>query len=244
MILLSLLLSLVSVSSESMADVRVAVASNFLAPLQQIGRAFTLETGTQVEISSGASGKFFAQIENGAPFDIFLSADQSYPKTLIEKKLAKLGSSFTYAIGSLVLWSADPKLIDADGKVLKELKFKHLAIANPKLAPYGIAAEEALKKMGMIEKVRPLLVMGENVAQTHQFIVSGNAELGLIPLSEALPEKNGSQWIVPRELYSPIRQDAVILSKAKNVADVKKFFEYLKGKESKAIIKNFGYTLP
>lgn len=246
-LLLSLFIALTQTTDAADApatDVQVAVAANFTAPLEQIAAEFTKETGLKVSISSGSSGKFTAQIENGAPFDVFLSADQTYPKKLVEKKLAEPSSEFTYAIGALVLWSADPKLVDSAGKVLKAGKFKHIAIANPEVAPYGVAAREFLKEENLWDTLRPKMVMGESISQTQQFIASGNAELGFISLSQVKKDKTGSQWLVPAKFYSPILQDAVILTKSATKPAVKKFFEYLKGKKAKAVILDFGYTLP
>ena len=224
-------------------DINIAVASNFRAPLEEIANLYTKTTSKKVVISSGSSGKFVAQIENGAPFDLFLSADQKFPRALIEKKLAEQSSRFTYAIGSLVLWSSSPELVDGEAGVLKRLNFKHLAIANPDLAPYGLAAKQTLEKMGLWEKVKSKIVMGENIEQTEQFIASGNAELGFIPLSMVKTLK-GTHWLVPSENYSPILQDAVILSRSKDKPEVKKFFAFLKSKGAKGIIESYGYSLP
>jgi molybdate transport system substrate-binding protein len=238
---------LFGVSSAHAADLQVAVAANFQAPLEAIAKSYTAATSHKVLIVSGASGKFFAQIENGAPFDVFLSADQTFPKKLVEKKLADPASRFTYAEGALVLWSPDPKRIDAEGKVLRDNQFKHLAIANSELAPYGKAAEETLQKLGLFETLKPKFVTGESVGQTFQFISSGNAELGFVPLSMTKDpvsklQKHGSQWIVPKEDYAPILQDAVLLTSSKNKKQAQAFLDYLKTKEVKTTIGTFGYT--
>ncbi len=195
---------------------------------------------TLIAYPSGSSGKFVAQIRNGAKYDLFFSADQKYPEALVKDQLAVKGSQFTYAIGSLVLWSKDSKFVDSKGEALKKLQFKHLAIANPDLAPYGAAAKEVLQKLYLWEKITPQLVMGENIEQTAHFIQSGNAELGFIAASTAkiLP---GSKWIVPQHLYTPINQDVVILSHGKDNPSVKDFLQFMKSKEAKKIIEQFGY---
>ena len=220
----------------------IAVASNFLAPLTEITKVFTQKTGIPTTISAGASGKLFAQIENGAPFDIFMSAEQDLPKKLVDKKLAEGASEFTYAAGTLVIWSTDTKIVDSKGAVLKEMKFRKIAIANPELAPYGKAAQQALQKLGIWNAIQPKIVMGENIAQTHQFILTGNAELGFIAGSQYLDKKSGSAWNVPADLHAPILQDAVLLKHGNANPAAKKFLEFLKGKESKEIIQRFGYT--
>ena len=227
-------------------EISVAVAANFTAPMQIIAAGFEKETGHKVQASFGATGKFYAQIKNGAPFEVLLAADDETPARLIRENAAVAGSQFTYAIGKLVLWSAKPAIVDGAGDVLKAGGFGHLAIANPKLAPYGAAAVEVMKGMGVYETVQPRIVTGESIAQTHQFISTGNALLGFVALSQVLKDGkiDGSAWIVPATRYAPIRQDAVILEKGKGKPAAEALMKYLKSDQTKAVIQSFGYALP
>jgi molybdate transport system substrate-binding protein len=228
------------------AEVQVAVAANFTAPMQKIAAEFEKDTGHKALLTFGATGKFYAQIKNGAPFEVFLAADDQTPIKLESEGGAVPGSRFTYAIGKLVLWSAQPAYVDNQGAVLKKSQFQHLAIASPKTAPYGAAAVEALTKLGLIDVLQPKLVTGENIAQTYQFIVTGNAELGFVALSQVTENGKligGSLWRVPPELYEPIRQDAVILTNGKDEPAAKALVEYLKGEKANAIIRSYGYDL-
>jgi molybdate transport system substrate-binding protein len=228
-------------------EVQVAVAANFTAPMQQIAAQFEKDSGHKAVLSFGATGKFYAQIVNGAPFELLLAADDETPARLEKEGQGVAGSRFTYAIGKLVLWSADPALVDGKGEVLKTGNFKHLAIANPKTAPYGAAAVETLSKLGLLASLQPRFVQGENISQTQQFIVTGNAELGFIALSQVIKDGKigaGSAWTVPANLYEPIRQDAVQLAKGKDKPAAAALLAYLKGDKAKAIIKTFGYELP
>lgn len=236
-------------SASSRAEtVSVAVAANFTAPMQAIAVEFEKTTGYKAELAFGSSGKFFAQIKNGAPFQVFLSADDKKPKKLEEDGLAVAGSRFTYALGSLVLWSAEPGYLDAaDAKrILRQATFEHLALASPKLAPYGAAAIETLQNLKLLEALRPKFVLGENVSQTYQFIATGNAQLGFVALSQVIKDGTigtGSGWIVPAELHSPIRQDAVLLTNGKNSSAAKALMDYLKSEQATIIIKSYGYRL-
>jgi molybdate transport system substrate-binding protein len=228
-------------------EIQVAVAANFTAPMQQIAAQFEKDSGHKAVLSFGATGKFYAQIVNGAPFELLLAADDETPARLEKEGQGVAGSRFTYAIGKLVLWSADPALVDGKGEVLKTGNFKHLAIANPKTAPYGAAAVETLSKLGLLASLQPRFVQGENISQTQQFIVTGNAELGFIALSQVIKDGKigaGSAWTVPANLYEPIRQDAVQLAKGKDKPAAAALLAYLKGDKAKAIIKTFGYELP
>lgn len=228
------------------AEVNVAVAANFSAPMKQIAAAFEKDTGHKVVLTFGASGKFYAQIKNGAPFQLFLSADDEKPEQLTRDGLAIAGSRFTYAIGTLVLWSAKPGVVDSKGEVLSKGKYAKIAIANPKLAPYGTAALEVLTKQGLLSTVTPKIVQGENISQTYQFVSSGNAELGFVALSQVMKDgmiPAGSAWVVPGTLHSPIRQDAVMLSKAKDNDAAKALLNYLKSDKSKKIIRSYGYEI-
>ncbi len=227
-------------------EISVAVAANFTAPMQIIAAGFEKETGHKVQASFGATGKFYAQIKNGAPFEVLLAADDETPARLIRENAAVAGSQFTYAIGKLVLWSAKPAIVDGAGDVLKAGGFSHLAIANPKLAPYGAAAVEVMKGMGVYETAQPRIVTGESIAQTHQFISTGNALLGFVALSQVLKDGkiDGSAWIVPATRYAPIRQDAVILEKGKGKPAAEALMKYLKSEKTKAVVQSFGYSLP
>ena len=233
-------------SSVHADDISVAVAANFTAPMQIIAAGFEKQTGHKVQAAYGATGKFYAQIRNGAPFEVLLSADEETPARLVKENAAVAGSQFTYAIGKLVLWSARPAIVDGAGAVLKNGGFDHLAIANPKLAPYGAAAVEVMKALGVYESIQPKVVTGESIAQTHQFISTGNALLGFVALSQVLKDgkMEGSSWIVPAQLYAPIRQDAVILEKGRGKPAAEALMKYLKSDKARAIIQSFGYALP
>ncbi|MBT3066438.1 molybdate ABC transporter substrate-binding protein [Rhodoferax sp. U11-2br] len=241
-----LLASLICAAVGAHADeVSVAVAANFTAPMKQIAADFEKDTGHKLVASYGATGKFYAQIKNGAPFEVLLSADDETPTKLVKENAAVAGSQFTYAIGTLVLWSAKQAIVDSQGQVLKNGGFDHLALANPKLAPYGLAAVQAMQALGVYESLSPKIVMGENISQTHQFISTGNALLGFVALSQVLVDGKieGSHWVVPAKLYSPIRQDAVILDKGKGKPAAEALIKYLKSDKAKAVIKTFGYAL-
>ena len=239
--------STVTLSLLAQADeVQVAVAANFTAPMQQIATQFEKDSGHKATLAFGATGKFYAQIVNGAPFEILLSADDETPAKLEKEVQGVAGSRFTYAIGTLVLWSANPTLVDAKGEILKTGDFKHLALANPKTASYGTAAVEALTKLGLLSTLQPRFVQGENISQTQQFIMSGNAELGFVALSQVFKDgkiTGGSAWIVPANLYQQIQQDAVLLSKGKDKPAAIALLAYLKGDKARAIIKSYGYEL-
>ena len=227
-------------------DVQVAVAANFTAPMEAIAAEFAKDTGHKAVLSSGATGKFYAQIQNGAPFEVFLSADDSTPAKLDSEGATVEGSRFTYAVGTLALWSARDGYVDGKGDVLRKGDFQHLAVANPKTAPYGAAAMATLDKLGLTQKLQGRLVQGENIAQTQQFIATGNAELGFVALSQVYKDgkiTGGSAWIVPAQYHEPIRQDAVILAKGKDNPAAKALVEYLKGDKAKAVIKSYGYAL-
>jgi molybdate transport system substrate-binding protein len=214
--------------------------------MKGIARRFEEATGHTLKLTFGSSGKFFAQIMNGAPFEVFLSADVEKPMRLEEQAMAVEGSRFTYAVGSLVLWSRDPKLIEDDGSALYEGKFNHLAVANPRLAPYGAAAADTLMALGLWDELQSRIVRGENVSQTYQFVATGNAELGFVALSQITQDGKiayGSAWIVPAVMYSPIRQEAVLLNKGRHNKAASALLQYLRGSDAKAIIKAHGYRL-
>lgn len=225
--------------------VSAAVAANFTAPMQKIAAAFEADTGHKAELSFGATGKFYAQITHGAPFQVLLSADDTTPARLEREGKAVAHSHFTYAIGTLVLWSAQPGTVDAKGDVLKSGDFKHLAIANPKLAPYGAAALQVMEKLGVAMALQPRLVQGENIAQTFQFVSTGNAQLGFVALSQVMADgktRSGSAWQVPASLHEPIRQDAVLLMPGKDSAAASALLTYLRGNKARAIIQSYGYS--
>ncbi len=228
-------------------EVQVAVAANFTGPMQVIAPLFERDTGHKAVLSYGATGKFYAQVVNGAPFEVLLAADDETPARLAREGHGVAGSAFTYAIGTLVLWSANPDLVDARGEILKKGGFRHLAIANPKTAPYGAAALQAMGKLGVAESLKPLFVQGENISQTQQFVATGAAELGFIAYSQVIKNGRigtGSGWIVPGRLHDPIRQDAVILAKGRDKAATLALMAYLKGDKAKGVIRSFGYELP
>lgn len=235
------------VFSAAQADeVQVAVAANFTAPIQAIAADFEKDTGHKVIAAYGATGQFYTQIKNGAPFEVFLAADDSTPQKLEKEGDIVPGSRFTYAIGTLALWSAKEGYVDDKGEVLKKNDYKHLSIANPKTAPYGLAATQVLAKEGLTEKVKAKLVEGQNITQAYQFISTGNAELGFVALSQIYKDgkvTEGSAWIIPESLHDPIKQDAVILKKGENNPAAKALADYLKGPKATEIIKSYGYHL-
>lgn len=225
-------------------EVSVAVAANFAGPLAKIGDGFTAATGHTLKVSSGATGKFYSQIVAGAPFEVLIAADDETPRKLVAEGYAVTGSNFTYAIGKLVLWSAQPGYVDDQGAVLTTGRFAHLAIANPKLAPYGRAGTEVLKARGLGEAIAPKLVTAESIAQAYQFVATGNAELGFVALSQvAVPGKpvTGSYWLVPPSLYGEIRQDAVLLKTGEKNPAAAALLAYLKSPAAKTVIQSWGY---
>ena len=227
-------------------EVSVAVASNFTAPMKVIAQAFERDTGHKAILSFGATGQFYAQIKNGAPFTVLLAADDETPARLEREGVAVLGTRFTYATGKVVLWSKKADLVDAKGEILKTGKFDKLALANPKLAPYGAAAMQILEKMNLTKQLGPKLVEASNIGQTFQFVSSGNAALGFVALSQVFENgklKEGSGWVVPSNLYSPIKQDAVLLTSGKANVAAQALLQYLRSDKAKAIIVSFGYDL-
>ncbi|ATQ76574.1 molybdate ABC transporter substrate-binding protein [Massilia violaceinigra] len=227
-------------------DVHVAVAANFSAPMKDISARFERDTGHKVLATIGATGKFYAQIKNGAPFEVLLAADDETPARLDQEGSAVAETRFTYAIGKLVLWSAQAGLVDPQGQVLAQGQFAHLAIANPKLAPYGAAAMQTLGKLGLQERLVPRLVQGDSIGQAHQFVVSGAATLGFVAMSQVYSGgklQSGSAWVVPASMYTPIRQDAVLLERGKGNPAALAFLRYLKSEPARAVIRSYGYDL-
>lgn len=242
-LLLAALILAVSPSGPAHAgQAHVAVASNFATPMKALAARFGQATGHTLVLSTGATGRFYAQIKNGAPFDVLLAADDETPARL--QREGEGSERFTYAVGRLALWSAQPGRIDGSDAVLKQDRFQRLAVANPKLAPYGAAAGEVLARLGLADAVRGKLVIGENIAQTYQFVASGNADMGFVALSQIMQDgrlASGSAWIVPNDLHAPIRQDALLLSHGANNPAARALMDYLKSPPARALIKRYGY---
>ncbi|MEW5684196.1 MAG: molybdate ABC transporter substrate-binding protein [Pseudomonadota bacterium] len=226
------------------AEVKVAVAANFTEPAKEIAARFKARTGHDATLSFGSSGQFYAQIANGAPFGVFLSADRERPEKAEAEGLGVPGSRFTYAVGRLVLYSKTPGLVDARGAALKSGRFNKIAIADPKTAPYGLAAVEAMKKLGVDAALAPKLVQGTSITQAYQFVDTGAAELGFVALSQLSGVKGGSRWVVPANLHTAIDQQAVLLKPAAADPAARAFMSYLKGAEARAIIRKYGYEVP
>lgn len=229
------------------AEIHVAVAANFLKPLQQLQVQFEQDSGHQLVISAGSTGQLYAQIQNGAPFDVFLGADSQRPLLTIEHQLAVEGSFFVYAQGRLVLWSMQPNFVDEAGAVLSQGHFNHIALANPKTAPYGGAAMEVLNALKLTETLQDKIVQGQSVTQTYQFIATGNAELGFIAFSQlkSEPEIEGSYWLIDSDLYQPIEQGAVLLKQGQTNTAAIAFLAFLQSEAVKQqIVEVFGYNVP
>lgn len=228
------------------AQASVAVAANFMAPMKRIAQDFERDTGHKLTLAFGATGQFYAQIRHGAPFAVLLSADDETPLKLEKEGLGVPGSRWTYAIGKLVLWSKKPGFVDAQGEVLRQGGFEKIALANPKLSPYGAAALQVLDHMGLRERTAAKMVQGSNITQTFQFVSSENAQLGFIALSQVFDNgklKQGSAWLVPSAIHAPLQQDALLLNPGKDNAAAVAFLKYLQGDQAKAVIRAFGYEL-
>ena len=221
----------------------MAVAANFTEPAKEIAQLFESKTGHKAVLSFGATGQFYTQITEGAPFQVFLSADESTPKKLADNGLAVADSLFTYAIGKLVLFSTNPTLVTGE-QTLRDAKFNKIAIADPATAPYGAAAVETMKALGLYDKLAHKIVQGANIAQTFQFVDTGNAELGFVALSEIIARQGGSRWVVPANLYSAIRQDAALLRSGTDNDAAKAFLAFMKGPEAAKVIEKYGYGMP
>lgn len=227
------------------AELYVAVAANFLQAAKQVGAQFERQTGHRVHLSAGSSGKLYAQIKNGAPYDVFLSADVDRAQRLEQEKRAVSGSRFTYAVGRLVVWSVRLKHVDIDA--LRAARFNHLAVANPQIAPYGAAAFEVLERLELLPALRPRLVYGEDIGQTFQLAATGAADLAFVALSQlrgAPGDVGGAFWVVPPELYRPIEQQAVLLTRAEHNVPARQFLDFLKDANMRALLTRFGYALP
>jgi molybdate transport system substrate-binding protein len=225
-------------------EVQVAVAANMAPAMAKIGAAFTRETGHRAIVALGSTGKFYAQIRNGAPFEVLLAADADTPAKLEAEGLAVRDTRFTYAIGRLVLWSAGEGLVDAQGDILRKAPRSRLAIADPRVAPYGKAALETLQNLGVLENWQPHLVTGDSVGQAYQFTATGNATIGFVALSQVAEDgriARGSGWIVPARLHAPIRQDAVLLKTGAANPAATALLAYLRGNAARAILRSAGY---
>jgi len=223
------------------AQTNVDVAANFTEAAKEIAAAFKAKTGHEAVLSFGTTGQFYTQIAQGAPFQVLLSADDARPKKLVEDGLAVPASNFTYAIGKLVLWSKTPGLVKGEA-TLAAASFAKLSICNPVAAPYGAAAIEAMKALKVFDKLQPKLVEGATITQAYQFVETGNAELGFVALSQLTGPETGSRWLVPQELYSPIRQDAVLLKSGASNEAATGFIAFLKSPEARVIIEKYGYV--
>ncbi len=222
----------------------VAVAANFKKPAGEIGAAFKAKTGVDVKYAFGATGQFAAQIRNGAPFDILLAADDTTAPALAKDGFAVASSNFVYARGALILYSTTLPVKEQGEQILRKGDFSHVSIANPKTAPYGAAAIEAMKKMGVYEALKPKIVQGSNIGQTFDFVATGNAQLGFVALSQGIGAGKGQWWVVPQADYAPIDQSAIVLKPGENKAEVKAYLEFLRGPEARAVIEKYGYTIP
>ena len=241
---LSLLLVALGCSAPLTADeVRVAVAANFIDVIKKLGESFAEQSGHKVLVSSGSTGKLYAQIKNGAPYDVFLAADEQRPTLLEEQEIAIADTRFTYALGTLVLWSPQQQLIDEDLVVLQQQQFDHLSIANPRTAPYGRAAQQTLSKLGYWDALQPKLVRGENIGQAYQYVYSENAQLGFVAKSQVFSDgsfKGGSHWQVPEDMYDPIAQQAVLLT---DTPAARELLDYLRTPAAISIIESYGYSV-
>ncbi len=239
-LILGVILALTSAHAFA-AETQVAVAANFTEPAKEIATAFAAKTGHKASLSFGASGQFYAQIANGAPFEVFLSADADRPKQAETAGLAVAGTRFTYAVGKLVLFSKTPGLVDAKGAVLAKGSFQKLAIADPATAPYGVAALQTLEKLKLTDQLQPKIVKGSSITQAYQFVQTGAAELGFVAMSQVVNETGGSRWVVPDADHVPIEQQAVLLKTGEANPAAKAFLSFLKGGQARAIIKRYGY---
>lgn len=228
-------------------EVTVAVAANFAAPMKIVAEQFAQATGHVARASFASTGKLYAQIRHGAPFDVLLSADAETPARLQDEGKAVAGSAFTYAVGQLALWSPDPTRIPDGPQALNEARFNHLAIANPRTAPYGAAAMAVIRRLGLLGTLQEKLVQGDNVGQAYQYVASGNAEIGLVALSQVMEGgrlTRGAVWAVPADLHPPLTQDAVLLTRGRDNPAARAFLAYLRGDTARALIRAAGYALP
>ena len=232
--------------SASAEEIQVAVAANFTAPAMELASIFERQTGHKVKLSFGGTGTFYAQIKNGAPFDVLLAADAKTPVKMEKEGSAVVGTAFTYARGKLVFWSSDPSKVDAHGKSLREMKFERCAVADPKLAPYGEAAYQALESLKLLDQCKLKFVTGGNIGKTFQFVKTGNADVGFVALSQVYKNgkfTSGSGWIVPANVYKPINQDAVLLKHGEGSAAAKAFLKFLQSDQANKLKRSYGYAV-
>ena len=241
---LAIVLPFALAASAQAETLTVAVAANFKKPAEEIGAAFKAKTGDEVKYAFGATGQFAAQIRNGAPFDILLAADDTTAPALAKDGLALASSNFVYARGTLVLYSTTLPLKEQGEQILRKGDFAHVSIANPKTAPYGTAAIEAMKKMGVYDALKPKIVEGSNIGQTFDFVATGNAQAGFVALSQAIGAGKGQWWVVPQADYAPIDQSAILLKPGENKAVAKAYLDFLRGPEARTVIEKYGYTIP
>ena len=242
----ALLLIATSVTDLHAAEAQIAVAANFAEPIKAIASVLKKTTGHTIKVTLGATGNLYAQIKNGAPFDVLLAADTNTPEKLEKESMAQPGSRFTYATGKLVLWSADAKRVDAKGEVLKSANLGKVSYANPKTAPYGAATMKVLDSLGLTAAITPKLVQGESIGQTFAFAATGNADVGFVAMSQVLEGgklKSGSMWVIPQTLYAPIRQDAIVLQRGTDNEAAKALMQLLKSPNIKDLIRSYGYEL-
>ena len=225
-------------------QVRVAVAANFMEPAQEIATAFKAQTGSTVILSPGSTGQVYTQLAHGAPYEVFLSADAEHPARAVADGLATPGSRFTYALGRIVLYSTQSGLVDGRGAVLSKGGFNKLALADPATAPYGQAAVETLRKLGVYDRLSPKLVTGVSITQAFQFVETGAADLGFVALSQVIHRPGGSRWLVPTTAHSPIVQQAVLLKTGEHNPAARSFLAYLKSAKARAIMASYGYQVP
>ncbi|TVR97732.1 MAG: molybdate ABC transporter substrate-binding protein [Rhodospirillales bacterium] len=242
-LVLALAISLSALPAKA-GEALVAVAVNFTAAANEIATAFAEASGHTVRLAFAPTGVLYTQITQGAPFEVYLAADRERPEMAEREGFAVPGSRFTYAIGTLVLWSADPRLVDDDATVLTEGRFRRLAIVNPVVAPYGAAAMQVLDSLGLVEALQPKIVQGSNIAQAYQFVATGNAEIGFVALAQVVLDERGSFWIVPDHLHEPIRQDAVLLKRGADNPAAVAFHEFLQSPTATEIIRRYGYAIP
>jgi len=233
-----------SATSAPAEETTIAVAANFTSAAKRLGAAFEASSGHRVVFSFGSTGQLYAQIAHGAPFDAFLAADEARPERAVADDLGVEGTRFTYAIGVLVLWSADPDRIDGTPAVLSDPTLRHVAIANPATAPYGAAAIETMRALGVLEGLESRLVAGKSISQTYQFVATGNAPVGFIAASQVKVDDTGSHWAVPEDMHGPLRQDAVLLEHGRDNEAAKAFLEFLRGAEAVKMIEELGYRAP
>lgn len=243
-LMLGLLVAAALAGPAGAAEVKVAVAANFAEPAKAIAARFKARTGHDATLSFGSSGQFFTQIANGAPYGVFLSADRERPERAEAQGLAAPGSRFTYAVGRLVLYSKAPGFVDPRGDVLRQGRFEKIAIADPKTAPYGLAAMQTMRSLGLEGRLKGRLVQGASITQAYQFVDTGAAEIGFVALSQVVNARRGSRWIVPSRLHAPIEQQAVLLRRGAGNAAARAFVAFLQGSEAKAIVRRYGYEIP